>query len=448
MNKKNSKFLAFNGLASAVMIASMATGSVAQAAEIYNKDGKTLEFNVEGMAGVFSTDENYTGTPGDKDWQEAYLKGDLVGRSTMENGASVYGGLGVIGLGTWGDGDAGGLTNGSERELKIENAFVGWQSSDGLFDLSVGRQQFMLGDGFIIAGDAISAGAPLPTADRGGAYYLAAQKSFDKTAILKIDPEGPIRGDLFWLQSDNPYHQDTELAGINVEFVDDAKGTLGLSYMSVLDVEANTGLSAWNQRDGMDVISLRGQGSMGVENLFLSFEYVDESGGDTATKIDANAWYVEAGWTFSDIAWSPTINYRHAEFSGDDSSTATTNEAFDPLFFGPSPRGFGTWFQGEVSSNYAGSSGNTGNSVDRIELMLQPREDLSIGLQYWDLGKEDDANDRSATEVDLFALWSINDNWVFSPMVGYYKPDGSNVIASQGNDNSNLYLQGVLMYFY
>jgi len=193
---------------------------------------------------------------------------------------------------------------------------------------------------------------------------------------------------------------------------------------------------------------LRGQGSMGVENLFLSFEYVDESGGDTATKIDANAWYVEAGWTFSDIAWSPTINYRHAEFSGDDNSTTTTNEAFDPLFFGPSPRGFGTWFQGEVASNYAGSSGNTGNSVDRIELMLQPREDLSIGLQYWDLGKEDDANDRSATEVDLFALWSINDNWVFSPMVGYYKPDGSNVIASQGNDNSNLYLQGVLMYFY
>lgn len=446
MNKKNSKFLAFNRLASAMMVASSMVAGIAQAAEIYNKEGKTVEFNVEGMAGVFSTDENYTGTPGDKDWQEAYLKGDLVGRSTMENGASVYGGLGVIGLGTWGDGDAGGLTNGSERELKIENAFIGWQSSGGLFDLSIGRQQFMLGDGFIIAGDAISLGDISGVdVDRGGAYYLAGQKSFDKTAILKIDPEGPVRGDLFWLQSDNPYHQNTELAGMNLELVDDVKGTLGLSYMSVLDVDQNTGLSAWNQRDGMDVVSLRGQGSMGVENLFLSFEYVDESGGDTATKIDANAWYVEAGWTFADVAWSPTLNYRHAEFSGDDSST-TKSEAFDPLFFGFT-RGFGTWFQGEVASNYAGPA-NSGNSVDRLELTLQPRDDLSVGLQYWDFGKEDNANDHSGTEVDLYALWSITDNWIFSPMVGYYNPDGSNVIANQGNDNSNLYLQGVLMYFY
>ena len=134
-----------NSLTSAILLAgSMQAG----AAEIYNQDGKSLEFNVEGMAGVFSTDENYTGSNGGNDWQEAYLKGDLVGRSTVANGSTLYGGLGVIGLGTWGDGDAAGLTNGDERELKIENAFLGWQSSDGLIDFSFGRQQFMLGDGF------------------------------------------------------------------------------------------------------------------------------------------------------------------------------------------------------------------------------------------------------------------------------------------------------------
>lgn len=442
--KKLGKLFQLNALAGAVLLAG---ATQVNAAEIYNQDGKSVEFNVEAMAGTFSTDENYTGTAGGNDWQEAYIKGDLVGRSALANGGSLYGGLGVIGLGTWGDGDAAGLTDGEERELKIENAFVGWQSANGLIDFSFGRQQFMLGDGFLIAGDAISLGNISGVdVDRGGAYYLAGQKSFENTAILKIDPEGPLRSDLFWLQSDNPYHQDTELAGINLEFVDDEKGTLGLSYMSVLDVEAGTGLGAWDQRDGMDVVSLRGQGNMGVDNLFLSFEYVDESGGDTATKIDANAWYVEAGWTFADMPWSPTINYRHAEFSGDDSSTANTNEAFDPLFFGFT-RGFGTWFQGEVASNYAGPA-NTGNSVDRLELTLQPREDLTVGLQYWDFGKEDDAPDLSGTEVDLYALWSINDNWVFSPMIGIYNPDGSAVIANQGNDDSNLYVQGVLMYFY
>lgn len=443
MKKNNSTFLKLNTLVAALM-----TATAVQAAPVYDQDGKTVEFNVEGMAGVFSTEENYNGVDdGGNFWQEGYLKGDLVGRNATGSG-TVYGGLGVIALGTGGDGDAGGYTSGDESELKIENAFIGWQSSNGVFDLSVGRQQFTLGDGFIIAGDAISLGdmgIPGIDVDRGGAYYLAGQKSFDRTAVLKIDPEGPVRGDLFWLQSDNPYHQDTELGGVNLEWVDDAKGTLGLSYMSVLDVDKGTAFGIWDQRDGMDIISLRGQGSMGVENLFLSFEYVNESGGDTAVKNDANAWYVEGGWTFADLPWSPTLNYRHGKFSGDDSSTAD-NEAFDPLFFGFT-RGFGTWFQGEVASNYAGPA-NSGNDVDRIEVTLQPRDDLTVGLQYWDFGKDADAADLAGSEVDLYALWSINDNVVFSPMLGYYKPDGADVIANQSNDDGNLYLQAVLMYFY
>ncbi|MCV6611381.1 MAG: alginate export family protein [Amphritea sp.] len=427
---------------STALLSAITLSSSLSAAQIHEEDGNTVEFNVEGMVGLFSTEESYDGTDGGKNWQEGYLKGDLVANRALENGSNLYGGVGLIGLGTWGDGDAAGLTSGEEQELKLENAFVGWQSQEGLFDLSVGRQQFTLGDGFLIAGDAISLGEISGVdVDRGGAYYLAGQKSFDKTAILKIDPEGALRGDLFWLQSDNPYHQDTELAGVNVELVDDEKGTLGLSYMTVLDVEAGAGLGLWDRRDGMDIVSVRGQGSAGVENLFLSFEYVKESGGDTAVENDAHAWYVEAGWTFADLPWTPNVNYRHAVFSGDDSSTSD-NEAFDPLFFGFT-RGFGTWFQGEVASNYAGPA-NSGNTVDRIELSLQPREDLSVGLQYWDFGKEADADDRSGSEVDLYALWSINDNWVFSPLVGYYKPDNSNTLSTE----DNLYLQAVLMYFY
>nr|WP_320134615.1 alginate export family protein [uncultured Amphritea sp.] len=443
MKNNNRHFVKVNALLGLLL----ATGAV-QAATVYEQDGKTVEFNVEGMAGVFSTNENYDGVDnGGNDWQEGYIKGDLVGRQATENG-TIYGGLGLIALGTGGDGDAGGYTSGDESEVKVENAFIGWQSRTGLFDLSIGRQAFTVGDGFILAGDAISLGdmgISGVDVDRGGAYYLAGQKSFQQTAILKVDPEGPLRSDLFWLQSDNPYHQDTELAGVNFEWVDETHGTLGLSYMSVLDVDQGAGFGLWDQREGMDVVSLRGQGSAGVENLFLSFEYVDEKGGDTAVKNDANAWYVEGGWTFADLPWSPTLNYRHAKFSGDDSATSD-NEAFDPLFFGFT-RGFGTWFQGEVASNYAGPA-NSGNDVDRLELLLQPRDDLTLGMQYWDFGKQDDAGDMSGHEVDLYALWSINDNVVFSPLIGYYTPDGSAVVANQANDDSNVYMQAVLMYFY
>lgn len=430
----------------AATLAALATP--AYSAVLSETEDRTVELNLEAMAGYFSTREDYL-AEGGKDWQEAYGKGTVAVEQTLANTSTLYGGLGVIALGTFGDGDAAGFTTGDESDADIENAYLGWRNARGTFDVSVGRQGFQLGDGFLIAGDAISLGeglAPLGVdVDRGGAYYLAGRKSFSNTAIVNYDPDGPLRGDLFWLQSDNPYQQDTELAGINLEMVDDSKGTLGLSYLNVLDVDRGADLALWDQRDGMDVISLRGQGSLGVEDLFLSFEYVDQSGGDTAVENDAYAWYLEAGWTFSNQPWSPGVNVRYAEFSGDDANTGD-NEAFDPLFFGFT-RGFGTWFQGEVASNYAGPA-NSGNEVQRVEFSLAPRADLQLAAQYWDFSSRADAADLDGQEIDIYALWSINDQFVFSPLMGWYKPEGDDVIASQGNDDSNLYVQAVLMYFY
>lgn len=430
----------------AATLAALATP--AYSAVLSETEDRTVELNLEAMAGYFSTSEDYL-AEGGKDWQEAYGKGTVAVEQTLANTSTLYGGLGVIALGTFGDGDAAGFTTGDESDADIENAYLGWRNARGTFDVSVGRQGFQLGDGFLIAGDAISLGEGLDPlgvdVDRGGAYYLAGRKSFSNTAIVNYDPDGPLRGDLFWLQSDNPYQQDTELAGINLEMVDDSKGTLGLSYLNVLDVDRGADLALWDQRDGMDVISLRGQGSLGVEDLFLSFEYVDQSGGDTAVENDAYAWYLEAGWTFSNLPWSPGVNVRYAEFSGDDANTGD-NEAFDPLFFGFT-RGFGTWFQGEVASNYAGPA-NSGNEVQRVEFSLAPRADLQLAAQYWDFSSRDDAADLDGQEIDIYALWSINDQFVFSPLIGWYKPEGDDVIASQGNDDSNLYVQAVLMYFY
>lgn len=429
----------------AALIAGLITLGGTQAADIYERDGTTLGFNVDGGAGAFSTREDYLGEGG-KQWREAFVHGVLVGKTSAGEG-KLYGGLGAIAQGTWGDGDAGGYTTGRERDVDLEDAYLGWHDADGLFDFSFGRQKFQLGDGFLIAGDSINLGKGRllggADVDRGGAYYLVAKKSFGNTAILRIDPKGPLRGDAFWLQSNNPYQQDTELGGLNLEYVSETHGTLGLSWMKVLDVDKGTGLGIFDRRDGMRITSVRGQGSMGVDNLFLSFEYVDERGGSTAVKNDADAWYVEGGWTFAELPWSPTLNYRHARFSADKADTAR-NEAFDPLFFGLS-RGLGTWFQGEVAANYAGPA-NSGNKVDRLELTLAPREDLSVSLQYWDIKSIGDAPDLDGREIDLFAFWQINDNFTFVPLVGVYEPRGGDVKALQGNDRRNVYLQAVMLF--
>ncbi len=51
------------------------------------------------------------------------------------------------------------------------------------------------------------------------------------------------------------------------------------------------------ERDGMKTYSLRATGNAGVKDLFLSGEYAKQDKPHTATE---DAWYLEAGWTFSD----------------------------------------------------------------------------------------------------------------------------------------------------
>ncbi|OOV87970.1 hypothetical protein BTA35_0207690 [Oceanospirillum linum] len=433
-------------LCNAIFLASLP--AYVQAAVISESDRGSIEFNVEAAASVMSAGENYTGTPGDKHWQEAYIKGDLAATRQINIDHSIYGSLGVIALGTFGDGDAGGFTTGDESKAHLENAFVGWRYKDGLLDLSAGRQNFVLGDGFLIAGDALSPGEGFDqfsngSLDRGGAYYLAGRKSFDNTLILKVDPDGPVRGDLFWLKSDNNFQQRPELTGVNLEYVDGSLGTIGVSYMRVTDLDVGKGLGLYDNRDGMNTFSVRAQGTAGVEELFLNFEYAIESGGDQAKK-DATAWTAEAGWMFSGLPWTPIVNYRYAIFSGDKAGTAD-DESFDPLFFGVT-RGFGTWFQGEVAANYAGPF-NSGNNVNRLDITLLPQENIALGVQYWKFGKEEN-NDFEAKELDLYAFWGINDNFSVIPLIGVYEPEGTVNTGLQGNDDKNIYMQAMVMFNY
>lgn len=433
-------------LCSAIFLASLP--AAVQAAMLSEKENSTLALNVEAIGAAMSSDENYTGSPGSKSWQEAYIKGDLAATRKINADHSVYGTLGVIALGTFGDGDAGGFTTGDESKVHLENAFAGWTYKEGLVDVSAGRQTFVLGDGFLIAGDSLSAGEGFEAfsnggLDRGGAYYIAGRKSFDNTLVMKVDPEGPLRGDLFWLKSDNKFQQSPEVVGANIEYVNEEMGTVAASFLKVTDVDVGKGLALYDNREGMKIMNLRAQGTAGVENLFLNFEYVKETGGDNTEK-DASAWTAEASWMFSDLPWTPIVNYRHATFSGDKASTAD-DESFDPLFFGVT-RGFGTWFQGEVAANYAGPF-NSGNNVNRLDVTLLPQENIAIGIQYWKFGKEED-NDFEASELDIYAFWGINDNLSVIPLVGIYEPEGANNIAAQGNDDKNVYLQAMVMFNY
>lgn len=436
----NSESKKFGCASVALAIGALALPIESRAYELYSQDGNVLNSKVEAVFAAMHSDERYATTGGrdsrSSNWREGFIKYGLNGSSELDSQSSVYGAFSLLSSGTWGDGDAAGFTEGTERRTEVEDAYLGWRSGslfptlgENGIEFSAGRQEVVVGDGFLIKGDALNFGdVDLgENYDRGGAYYLAARKAFDKTAVLRVGGEKGWRGDLMWLGSDNRAQADTKLAVATLEHVAD-EGTLGLTYIKGLDVDERFATPFQLERDGMKTVSLRGAGSLGVTNLNLAFEYATQDR-DSGRE---NAWYLEGSWTFADVPWSPTATYRYSRFS----------ESFDPLFYGLS-RGYGTWFQGEVASNYAGPF-NSNTRVHHVGLKVTPRENLTLGALYFDF----DPIDRSlgnlgGREFDLYAELAVNEHIFISPLVGFYKPEKS---ANQGGlqlggDDTNTYLQ-------
>lgn len=416
----------------------------APALELYSDTERHLNATVEAVFGAFHSEERYAvarDRPGAASWREGYVKYGLSADQRLGNNGTVYGAFALLSSATWGDGDAAGFSDGSERTSKIEDAYLGWKSGnqvpllgeDGI-DLSFGKQMVAVGDGFLIQGDSLNVGHGLADGqfNRGGAYYLAARKSFDKTAVLRLGGKQGWRGDLMWLQSDNRAQANTEMHVATLEHVADA-GTVGLTYIGTSHVDARYASPQQLERDGMKTYSVRAQGNAGVDNLFLSGEYAKQNKPHSA---DENAWYLEAGWTFADLPWQPNVSYRYSRFS----------EQYDTLFYGLG-RGLGTWFQGEVAGNYAGPF-NSNARVQKVGLSVSPAASLTVGALLFKFDTLDRGlGNVDGRELDLYAEWTINEHLMIVPLVGLYQPHRS---AEQGgtqlgNDNNNLYSQVVFV---
>lgn len=415
--------------AAAVGITIALTATQASAIELINDENRALNADIEIIAGHFSSQESY-GNPNKKpSWSEAYAKYGFSGHQNLPSGHTLFGAINSMSTGAWGDGEASGTSNGEERKTAIEDLYIGYRTDQ--VELSAGRQNITIGDGFILNGDALNFGEAIDKdLSRGGGYWLASRKAFDKTFWLKLGGDNGLRSDLFWFESDNKAQGRPEMAGINIEYVTD-QATIAALYLKGLD-SSPTNIAGGSfdnlQRDGQETLSVRYQGNAGVENLFLSAEYANQkSGNDTP---DGDAWYGEAGWTFADSPWSPTLTYRYSSF----------DKHYDQLFTGFN-RGYGTWFQGEVWANYAAAGpGNTGVDIHHIGIKANPTEMLSVGALYFDFEDTSGRLERTnAQELNLYAEWVVNDHFILSPLAGFFTPDSDN--GPQGNTDTNRYFQ-------
>ena len=418
-------------------VAVLGAGQSAQAYEFYNQDETKLNADVLAVYGWFNSRKSYDGTSGGTSWREGFIKYGVSFEQGLSGNGTTYGALNWVSSGTWGSGDAAGITDGSERTTKIDDAYLGWRSGnlmpvlgeDGL-DISFGRQVVKIGDGFIINDDGLNFGKGVADGElnRGGAYYLAARHAFDQTAVVRIGGKQGLHGDLMWMKSDNRAQAKTELAAGTLAYTTEP-GELVFTYIHGIGVDERYASDFQRQRDGMDIYSVRGAGNAGVENANFAFEYAwqDKSAGDE------KAWYAEAGYTFADVAWSPNLTYRYSRYS----------EGWDSMFNGFS-RGYGTWFQGEVAANYAGPF-NSNTQVHHVGLKASPMEGLTLGALYFDFDTLHSRGnvDTSGRELDLYVEWAASDHLIITPLIGLYQPEKSleNGGVQSGGNGTNVYSQ-------
>ena len=408
-------------LAAGVALAGFAGAALAEKTLVEDGDF-TLRGGVNGAAAYLDEantcyGDSHEGTswcgsaPQNRDirWIDGFVQVSLSGDWVMGDAGRLFGGANAFASATRGAGDVYRITENGE-EATPDVFYIGWASGETLSGLgtdalkiSVGNQRFSIGDGFVIydgVGDW----------NRASAFYTAPRRAFRRAAVARLET-GPLRSAAFLLGDGGKGRNHIRLAGVDLAYVDDARGTVGVSYIRVRDdspAEIDRGLTT---------VSVRAQGNPltepGWSSVFLSGEYVAQNGGNRAVG-SSSAWYGEAGYTFEDAPWSPYFGYRRIHFS----------TGYQKLYPGFS-RGWGTWFYGEVFTNYFW---HTDLRIHMLQARAAPSDSLALTANFYDIDFDTPhgaaMGDRNAArEFNLIADWTINANMGLSPIFGISFPD-------------------------
>ena len=330
------------------------------------RHGENINFGLGAVQGFGSLQP--TGEPSREDLEMAIKPGLNVEYALT--GATLYGGLTVVAATTTLDGELSGqFARSGDRVIDTDAAYVGWRND--WLDLSYGGREFTVGDGFIIGDGNFNQGHD------NGQYWTGAFTAWRNTGVLKVNTS-PLRGDLFWLRTDGDLG-DSRIAGVNLENSDATRwGRLGVMYFEVFDDDGFTGF------DGLEVGGVRGADLHwpSLPQFKLYGEYVNQGGEvrRTGTAVDAEAWYVEPTWQFTDLPWTPRLYYRYAYYSGDDPGTARLEE-YRGLFFTIFKRDWDTWYQGEVTGEF--HLFNQNQRTHMAKLKVFPNARSAFGFWYY-----------------------------------------------------------------
>jgi hypothetical protein len=372
-------------------------------------------------------------------------------------------------------------TSNAPQHAALEDAVIGWHSgslfADSLgedaIELSGGRQSFVLGDAFLI-------GTGVANGFGRAALYLQPRASFDNVALLKLNLS-PVRARLFNLE--NRVDQDlmqgfdqpkSQFFGLDIALFEASEAepgpkkpgekqapkaalalqttrvkkdvpdlwTAGFEFFHFYDAdstpetfsfpprETSPALSIFGNRKGLNVYSgyLAGSFLKFDPNVLLYSQFALERNDSVDRRVKAAAWYVEPGYRFSMLLWSPQLNLRYAHFSGDPNPNDRLKQSYDPLFNTGGSRGFGCWFLGEIFGQYI--SANTNLNLEMAHLKFSPMDTLDFGILYYNFHLDQSAqlnnslitSRNAAQEVDFYSVWYTTEWLTFTGVLAFAVP--------------------------
>ncbi len=412
---------------------------------------------------------NVTYYPQDIARSEGYLAPSANLLWKTSDSGTIYGGLRAVGSMTRGDGDSWGLTADLHHDytqgrfvmvgesmsyLNIDKLYLGWKSADLIpfldkdgLDISVGKQNFQLGDGMVLT-DGNDEANP-----HKGIYWLDPRQGWNNSAIVRIKSL-PYQAELFYLQS-NSYSLDIasggytddiftdNIVGGNLEFVNAKRGKIGVSYFNITS-------SNNPERDGLSVTGLHGRGNplSTLQNLELAGEVDFQKNKNSAIDRDAVAWFAEAKYFMPELPWHPTLGYRYSSFSGNKPGTSK-NEGWDYLYNGSTERGFGYWYQGIVVGTYETRLSNLDTHFVNLTLM-PPVKGSWMKLLYYNYQFNEPSTAQSilgtpissrsfASEWDVILGYSPTPKVDYMVVYGNAKPYQGGIDRVSGTANNTYY---------
>jgi hypothetical protein len=369
---------------------------------LYDKDGTFVRMTLEGIAMYYGNDNAWYGQPrpllsgnplvrgqpagaGYTNWTEGFVHAGISGITPLTDNLYTYGSFSSIYSGSIGQEL---FTDESRGYIGVEDAFVGIvggeTSREGdrfVFNASGGRQRFGVGDGFLIANTASNG-------DNRGALQSNPRWAAD-TLILGQAKYNNTKIETFYLDPDELPVVDskTVIAGVNFETRTQRGVEVGamflyvptsnFSYFTTTDVFSREGLQVYDGR-------MRWQPNPSAAGPFVASEAAVER----HDQIDmfALGWSTETGYAFADkFSWSPTVSYRYASFSGDDSSTSRF-ERWDPLLSGDNGE---RWVQG---INHFKILQNSNLLTHRVQMRLRPSPKVELVPQLWFFSADETTN--------------------------------------------------------